>query len=83
MNPEESAFLKGILENPADDTVRLVYADWLDENGSTRMASQSGPSSSGYRSRCTTPTPPVSSTDENKRNLFLLRSKPLTESLSS
>lgn len=29
---DEDAFLKKLLENPADDTVRLVYADWLDEN---------------------------------------------------
>jgi uncharacterized protein (TIGR02996 family) len=28
---EESAFLHKLLENPADDTTRLVYADWLDE----------------------------------------------------
>jgi uncharacterized protein (TIGR02996 family) len=26
-------FLRKLLENPADDTVRLVYADWLDETG--------------------------------------------------
>ncbi len=25
-------FLRAICENPEDDTVRLVYADWLDEN---------------------------------------------------
>ncbi len=28
---EESDFLRKLLENPADDTTRLVYADWLDE----------------------------------------------------
>lgn len=26
-------FLRAICENPEDDTARLVYADWLDENG--------------------------------------------------
>lgn len=26
-------FLRKLLENPADDTIRLVYADWLDEQG--------------------------------------------------
>lgn len=29
----EDAFLRAILHNPADDTPRLVYADWLDEQG--------------------------------------------------
>jgi uncharacterized protein (TIGR02996 family) len=28
---DESDFLRKLLENPADDTVRFVYADWLDE----------------------------------------------------
>jgi uncharacterized protein (TIGR02996 family) len=28
---DDNAFLCKLLENPADDTVRLVYADWLDE----------------------------------------------------
>lgn len=28
---EESDFLQKLLEKPADDTARLVYADWLDE----------------------------------------------------
>lgn len=32
MNDEE-AFLAAILADPEDDTVRLVFADWLDENG--------------------------------------------------
>jgi uncharacterized protein (TIGR02996 family) len=30
---DETDFLGKLLENPADDTVRLVYADWLDERG--------------------------------------------------
>ncbi len=30
-----SAFLRDILENPADDTPRLVLADWLEENAGT------------------------------------------------
>jgi len=29
---EESAFLAALKANPADDIVRLVYADWLDEH---------------------------------------------------
>jgi uncharacterized protein (TIGR02996 family) len=28
---DDSDFLRKLLENPADDTVRLVYADWLEE----------------------------------------------------
>jgi uncharacterized protein (TIGR02996 family) len=27
------AFLQAILDAPADDTPRLVYADWLEEHG--------------------------------------------------
>jgi uncharacterized protein (TIGR02996 family) len=30
---DEDDFLRKLLENPADDTTRLVYADWLDEQG--------------------------------------------------
>jgi uncharacterized protein (TIGR02996 family) len=30
---DEDAFLRQILQAPADDTPRLVYADWLDERG--------------------------------------------------
>jgi uncharacterized protein (TIGR02996 family) len=33
MMTEEDAFLHAIREQPDDDTVRLVYADWLAENG--------------------------------------------------
>src|SRR5262249_3928589 len=29
----DEAFLQAILEDPEDDTPRLVYADWLEENG--------------------------------------------------
>lgn len=33
MTTDEEAFLKAIADQPADDTARLVYADWLDEHG--------------------------------------------------
>lgn len=32
------ALLRAILLNPADDTARLVYADWLQENGQEQWA---------------------------------------------
>ncbi|WP_439620807.1 ribosomal protein L7/L12 [Gemmata sp.] len=31
--PDEAAFLDALAANPADDTARLVYTDWLDEHG--------------------------------------------------
>src|SRR4051794_27217534 len=36
MTPE--AFLGDIIEHPDDDAPRLVYADWLDENGNPERA---------------------------------------------
>ena len=33
MDPERDAFLSRIAEEPDDDTVRLVFADWLEEQG--------------------------------------------------
>lgn len=36
MNPDEAAFLSAIRTNPADETARLVYADWLDERADPR-----------------------------------------------
>lgn len=32
------ALLAAVLANPADDLPRLVYADWLDENGQPERA---------------------------------------------
>src|SRR5438094_91305 len=32
------AFLQAILDDPADDTRRLVYSDWLEENGDPERA---------------------------------------------
>src|SRR5262245_6782880 len=32
---ERQAFLRAIIDEPDDDVVRLVYADWLDEHGDT------------------------------------------------
>ena len=33
MHPEADALLAAIFDSPDDDTARLVYADWLQENG--------------------------------------------------
>jgi uncharacterized protein (TIGR02996 family) len=35
---DRTALLRAIIENPADDTPRLVFADWLDENGEPERA---------------------------------------------
>src|SRR5262245_48470772 len=37
-DPQETAFLRGIVENPDDDPSRLVFADWLDDNGQAGKA---------------------------------------------
>jgi uncharacterized protein (TIGR02996 family) len=33
---QDDAFLESILENPDDDGLRLIYADWLEEHGNPR-----------------------------------------------
>ena len=33
MTDTERGLLRGVLDNPDDDTARLVYADWMTENG--------------------------------------------------
>ncbi len=38
VTPAEQPFLDAIRSNPADDTPRLVYADWLDEHGQPAKA---------------------------------------------
>jgi uncharacterized protein (TIGR02996 family) len=35
---QDRAFLDAIIEDPEDDTPRLVYADWLDEQGESERA---------------------------------------------
>jgi len=35
---DEAAFLAALRANPADDTTRLVYADWLEEQGEPEQA---------------------------------------------
>jgi uncharacterized protein (TIGR02996 family) len=38
---DEDGFLRKLLENPADDTTRLVYADWLDERDDAESSAKS------------------------------------------
>ena len=33
---EDEAFIRAIVDNPGDDTPRLVYADWLDDRDDPR-----------------------------------------------
>ncbi|HYT91148.1 MAG TPA: TIGR02996 domain-containing protein, partial [Gemmataceae bacterium] len=35
---EERVFLQAIREDPEDDSVRLIYADWLEEQGHAARA---------------------------------------------
>ncbi|MDY3561613.1 TIGR02996 domain-containing protein [Gemmata sp. JC673] len=37
---DEAGFLRALLETPADDTTRLVYADWLTERGDPESAAK-------------------------------------------
>lgn len=38
MNPTDRAFLDDIIANPEDDTPRLIYADWIEEQGQGERA---------------------------------------------
>jgi uncharacterized protein (TIGR02996 family) len=38
MGTEEGALLQAVAENPDDDAVRLIYADWLEEHGDLERA---------------------------------------------
>lgn len=38
MTSDGDALFRAVCENPADDTPRLVYADWLEENGRVERA---------------------------------------------
>lgn len=40
MNPERQAFTLQIEQNPEDNTLRLVFADWLDERGESELAAK-------------------------------------------
>ena len=38
MTPEEDPFIAALVADPADETTRLVYSDWLDERGEDARA---------------------------------------------
>ena len=38
LHPDEEAFLASIRRKPADNAIRLVYADWLEERGDEQRA---------------------------------------------
>ncbi len=42
MTNDGDALFRALCEQPADDTARLVYADWLEENDHSERASISG-----------------------------------------
>src|SRR5437868_6215053 len=52
---ERAALLGAIIDNPADDTTRLVFADWLDENGEPELVAREGrdPDAGGQLNRRT------------------------------
>lgn len=67
MTPDEQAFLGAICAQPDDDTVRLVYADWLEEHGHpARAAFIRGEVELAN-------TPPGTDADERRRAVLFLR----------
>jgi uncharacterized protein (TIGR02996 family) len=67
MNTDERAFLDAICAQPDDDTARLVYADWLAENGQADRGEFIRADIEFAR------TPPNTETDERRRRVLLER----------
>ena len=67
MTTDERAFLNAICEHPDDDTARLVYADWLAENGDPDRGEFIRTEIELAR------TPPESEDDERRRRVLLDR----------
>ena len=67
MNSDEQAFLDAIRAEPDDDTARLVYADWLTENGQSDRAELIRVDIEWAR------TPPNTESDERRRRVLLDR----------
>lgn len=67
MTTDERAFLDAICDQPADDTARLVYADWLTENGQPDRGEF-------IRAEIELAnTPPTTEADERRRRVLLDR----------
>lgn len=49
MTPEEQAFVDALAAHPEDETTRLVYADWLTENGREKEGERQKRMAPGYR----------------------------------
>jgi uncharacterized protein (TIGR02996 family) len=62
MSGERDAFMTAILANPDDDTPRLVFADWLDENGTEEDQAHAAL----IRAQCRTEILPKGSTERRK-----------------
>ncbi|MBN9118380.1 MAG: TIGR02996 domain-containing protein [Planctomycetes bacterium] len=67
MSSDERAFLDAIREHPHDDTARLVYADWLAENGRADRGEFIRVDVELAR------TPPTTEGDERRRRVLLER----------
>ncbi len=63
MTSEREAFLTAILASPDDDTPRLVFADWLDENGNEEDRAHAAL----IRAQCQAETFPKGSRERRKR----------------
>jgi uncharacterized protein (TIGR02996 family) len=67
MTTDESAFLTAVRDHPDDDTARLVYADWLQENGDPDRGEFIRAQVELFR------TPPDSETAERRRSALYRR----------
>lgn len=73
---ERDAFLRCILENPADDVARLVFADWLQEHGELHRAELTR-AQVLWHSGVTTWTPAACIRTSEEREWFMNHLQPL------
>ena len=77
MTSDERTFLKAICDEPADDTVRLVFADWLEEHGRAGRADFIRTEIELAR------TPPGTDEDERRRAVLFARRAALLKAHSA